>query len=97
MVIEFLSYFPGTCDCSKRAKGDFGLRIGDWKLIRRTSQYKGEATISKKPIPRFDGLHSLHFLPEDPAEMKDLSAENPEKLKEMISRLDAIIAAEGTR
>ena len=90
---EILQQDNGT----KGAAGDFGLRIGDWKLIRRASQYRGAAVISKKPIPEFDGLHSLHFLPDDPSESHDLSAKNPGKLTDMVARLDEIIAAGGTR
>lgn len=72
---------------NRRANGDFGFRTGDWKLIRRTKGKKAEA----KP------KHSLYFLPDDPAESNDLSAKEPERMKEMIARLDEIIAAKGTR
>ena len=52
----------------------------------------GAAVISEKPIPALENLHSLHFLPEDPSETKDLSTENPDKLAEMIALLETITA-----
>jgi arylsulfatase A len=82
---------------TKGGKADFGFRSGDWKLIRRTSKSKQQATISKRPMPELKGIHSLYFLPDDPAESKDVGKENPGKLKELIERLDAIIAAGRTR
>jgi arylsulfatase A len=82
---------------TKGVKADFGFRSGDWKLIRRTTKYQQPAKISKRPMPELKGLHTLHFLPDDPAERKDVSNENPEMLKEMIERLDAIIAAGRSR
>lgn len=82
---------------TKGSKADFGFRSGDWKLIRRTSKYQQPAKISKRPMPELKSLHSLHFLPDDPAEKKDVGKENPEMLKEMIERLDAIIGAGRTR
>lgn len=74
-----------------------GFRSDDWKLIRRTNKYQQPARITKRPIPELKALHTLYFLPDDPAERKDVSKENPEMLKEMIERLDAIIAAGRTR
>jgi arylsulfatase A len=82
---------------TKGSKADFGFRSGDWKLIRRTSKYQQPAKISKRPMPELETLHKLHFLPDDPAEKNDASKENPEMLKEMIERLDAIIGAGRTR
>jgi arylsulfatase A len=82
---------------TKGGKADFGFRSGDWKLIRRTNKYQQPAKISKHPIPPPKGLHALHFLPDDPGESKDLSKENPEKMAELIQRLDEIIAAGRSR
>ncbi|MFM2199362.1 MAG: Arylsulfatase [Verrucomicrobiota bacterium] len=82
---------------TKGKNADFGFRSGDWKLIRRTSKYQQPAKISKRPMPELKDLHSLHFLPDDPAEKKDVSKKNPEMLKELIERLDAIIAAGRSR
>ena len=82
---------------TKGKNADFGFRSGDWKLIRRTTKYQQPAKISKRPLPELKDLHALYFLPEDPEERKDAGKENPEMLKEMIERLDAIIAAGRTR
>jgi hypothetical protein len=43
------------------------------------------------------GLHRLYHLPNDAGETKDLSAEQPERLKEMIAKLDEVIAAGRSR
>jgi arylsulfatase A-like enzyme len=74
-----------------------GLRIGDWKLIHSNKQGGWGAVISRKKMPQPKGPNSIYFLPDDPSESKDLSAENPDKAKELIARLDAIIAAGRTR
>lgn len=76
---------------SKGVKGNFGLRVGDWKLLRRDSQKNWGAVTTTKPIPNPEGAHSLHYLPDDPAESKDLSKEKPEKLAEMIAILEGIL------
>jgi len=72
--------------------GDFGLRVGDWKLMRRKPFKTWGAVVSNKPIPIFDGPYSLHFLPDDPSESKDLSKEKPGKTAAMIAILDRILA-----
>lgn len=77
---------------NKGLNGDFGLRVGDWKLMRRSPAKTWGAVISTKPIPKSKGLHSLHYLPDDPSETKDLSQEKPEKTAEMIAILDRILA-----
>ena len=76
---------------------NFGLRIGEWKLVRSKPQGKSKAVVTKKPRVESGGLHRLYHLPDDPAELKDVSAQNPEKTQEMIARMDAIIAAGRTR
>jgi arylsulfatase A len=90
---ELLQQDNGT----KGAKSDFGLRLGDWKLIRRTNKYQQPATITKKPIPPLKSLHTLHYLPEDPAEKTDLTQQNPEKATELLNRLNQILNSTRTR
>lgn len=82
---------------TKREKGDFGLRMGDWKLVRRTGKFNGPAVISREPIPDPKELHSLYFLPDDPSESKNVMARNKDRAEEMIQKLDEIIAAGRTR
>jgi arylsulfatase A len=77
--------------------GNFGLRAGDWKLVRRKVNAKSEATVSRKNHKASAGLHALYFLPDDPGEETDLSAKHPEKAKELIAKLDALVAAAGSR
>ena len=91
--IELVQQDNGT----KGTNADFGFRSGDWKLIRRTNKYQQPAKISKRSMPELKTLHALYFLPDDPAERKDLSKENPEKTAELIKRLDEIIAAGQSR
>jgi arylsulfatase A-like enzyme len=76
---------------------NFGLRMGDWKLVRRKMKGKSQATVSAKSHKDAVGLHALYFLPDDPAEENDLSAKNPGKARELIAKLDELIAAEGSR
>lgn len=74
---------------------NFGFREGEWKLIRGRANYSQplarrnwpESFRSSKHIP-----DRLYDLCEDPAELFDLSAQNPEKLAELQAKLEAIIA-----
>lgn len=76
---------------------NFGLRIGDWKLIRNAHPIRPRATVSRRPFPPLNEPHQLYYLPDDPGELNDLGAEHPERLRGMIDRLDAIIADGRTR
>ncbi|MCX6854372.1 MAG: arylsulfatase [Verrucomicrobia bacterium] len=76
---------------------NLGLRMGDWKLVRMKTKGKSEAKVSRKVRQESGGLHRLYHLPDDAGETKDVSAEHPERLKEMISKLDEIVAAGRTR
>lgn len=76
---------------------NFGLRMGDWKLVRQKNKGKSQATVSKKKASNAAGEHALYFLPDDPGEERDVSAKNPGKTQELIAKLDALIAAEGSR
>lgn len=79
------------------ASGNMGLRMGDWKLVRTKRAGKSQAVVTLKERPAKTPLHSLYFLPDDPAEMKDLGAEQPERMQAMIEKMDALISAESTR
>jgi arylsulfatase A len=76
---------------------NFGLRMGDWKLVRMKNKGKSQAKVSSKNRIDESGLHRLYHLPNDAGETKDLSAEQPERLKEMIAKLDEVIAAGRSR
>jgi arylsulfatase A-like enzyme len=70
---------------------NFGLRSGDWKLIRATHKFSWGATVSKKNIPEIKSKHALYYLPDDPSESNDLSQQNPEKTQELITLLNSIL------
>jgi hypothetical protein len=53
--------------------------------------------VEKEASTDADGPYRLYHLPEDAAETKDVGAANPEKLKEMITEMDAIVAAPSRR
>jgi len=80
--------------------GQFGFRKDDWKLVRgRAQDRQPRARIdSPKAIRNAQRLPDrLYYLPEDPAELFDLASERPEKLTELQSELDALIAAGRSR
>jgi arylsulfatase A len=71
--------------------GNFGLRAGDWKLVRLVRRWKTQAVVSKneRPLPTAD--HALYQLSSDPGEQTDLSAEHPEVLERLTAQLDQLI------
>jgi arylsulfatase A-like enzyme len=60
---------------------NFGLRIGDWKLVQSG---KGNKL-------------ALYDLAKDPGETNDLSKRQPEKLKELKAKLDEVVKGDGSR
>jgi arylsulfatase A-like enzyme len=77
--------------------GNFGLRMGDWKLVRMKKKGKTQAVVTLKSRPENPPLHALYHLPDDPSESKDLSAQNPKKAKELIEKMDALLASPRSR
>ena len=71
--------------------GNFGLRSGDWKLVRLKQRGKSQAIVSKREQPLPVGLHGLYRLTDDPAERSDVSAANPEVLARLTTQLDTLI------
>ena len=71
--------------------GNFGLRSGDWKLVRLKQRGKSQAIVSKREQPLPVGLHGLYRLTDDPAERSDVSAANPEVLERLTAQLDSLI------
>jgi arylsulfatase A len=76
---------------------NLGLRIGDWKLVRQKTRGKSQAVVSLRKRDDAGGLHQLYHLPDDPAELKDLSAQHPERVKAMTARMDEIVSAGRSR
>lgn len=71
--------------------GNFGLRAGDWKLVRLMKPGKTQAKVSKRERTAKSPTHALYFLPDDPAELKDVSAQHPEKRAELQAKLESIV------
>ncbi len=71
--------------------GNFGLRLGDWKLVRLKQRGKSQAIVSKQEQPLPMGLHGLYRLSDDPAERNDVSNANPEVLARLTTQLDSLI------
>jgi arylsulfatase A len=64
--------------------GNFGLRVGNWKLQRRGAK-KGTPTLA------------LYDLAKDPGEKTDVAATHPDVVKRLKGKLDAIIEAGRSR
>ena len=72
--------------------------MGDWKLVRMKTMGKSQAVVTMKTRDESQApLHRLYHLPNDPAELKDVSAQEPARLQAMIAKMGEIVAAPGTR
>ena len=72
--------------------------MGDWKLVRMKTKGKSQAVVTLKTRDESQApLHRLYHLPDDPAELKDVSAGQPERLKAMIAKMDEIVSSARTR
>lgn len=76
---------------------NFGLRQGDWKLVRQKPAGKSAAVVSLTPHTEPHGLNALYNLASDPGEQHDLSDEYPAQKKQMMAELDRLIAAGRSR
>jgi arylsulfatase A len=77
--------------------GNFGLRAGDWKLVRLEKRGKSEARVSKADLPLPAARHTLYKLSADPGERTDVSAAHPEIVQRLQAEMDRLIAAGRTR
>jgi arylsulfatase A len=77
--------------------GNFGLRAGDWKLVRLEKRGKSQARVSKDDVPLPAAKHTLYNLTDDPGERTDVSAAHPEVLQRLTTQLDKIIDAGRSR
>ncbi len=71
--------------------GNFGLRSGDWKLVRLKQRAKTQAIVTNQEALFPLGSHGLYRLSDDPGERTDVSASHPEILTRLTSQLDALI------
>ncbi len=72
--------------------GNFGLRVGDWKLVRLIKRGKTQAVVSINDHALPAGQHALYRLSDDPGERHDVAAEHPDVLQRLITQLDQIIS-----
>lgn len=77
--------------------GNFGLRVGPWKLVRLQQRVKPKAVVSvdDSPLPR--AKHTLYHLADDPGERTDVSAAHPEIMRRLVAQLDALINDDRSR
>lgn len=71
--------------------GNFGLRVGDWKLVRLEARRKSQAVVSLDERPLPGAKHTLYQLSTDPGEQNDLSTRHPEVAARMIAQLDQLV------
>jgi len=77
---------------------NFGLRMGDWKLVRqRTGRKTAAKKIAKAGPAEPSNSEQLFDLSQDPGEQTDIAAQHPEQRKRLHDRLEAIITGDGTR
>ncbi|MEZ5944131.1 MAG: arylsulfatase [Planctomycetaceae bacterium] len=79
------------------SSGTFGLRAGDWKLLRHEKKsarnVKVEQELANTPVP----VYQLFNLVDDPAERKNVIKENPEVAKRLQDQLQSLIDAGRSR
>lgn len=71
--------------------GNYGLRSGDWKLVRLTQRGKSQAVVSKDDRPLPMAKHSLFNLKDDPGEQTDVSAKHPEVVERLTAQLERLL------
>jgi arylsulfatase A len=71
--------------------GNFGLRVGPWKLVRLKQRLKPKAVVGVDDLPLPRARHTLYYLADDPGEHHDVSAAHPEVMQRLVTQLDALI------
>ncbi len=69
------------------------LRVGDWKVL----SYASDKPIKALTYEKGPGRHELYNLATDPGEHTNLAEKEPERLKAMLARLEAIKTAGHSR
>jgi arylsulfatase A len=77
--------------------GNYGLRVGDWKLVRLEKRGKSQAVVSKDESPLPNAKHTLYQLSTDPGERNDLSGTHPEVVERLTSQLDQLLSDSRSR
>lgn len=75
--------------------GNYGLRIGKWKLQRYESKRTNNTELRLEPGPI--AQHHLYDLEKDPGERNNVYHEHPEVAQRLTARLDEIIQAGRSR
>ncbi|MDP6340132.1 MAG: arylsulfatase [Candidatus Marinimicrobia bacterium] len=70
-------------------RGNYGIRVGEWKLQRHDSKrmYNGDLSMTRWPVPQY----TLFNLGEDIGETKDVADQYPEIMNRMKHQLQFII------
>jgi len=97
---DVLGDFLGDTDAKGRdhvlqqdnSGANFGLRAGDWKLVRMKTKSTPQAMVTRKNRKTPPGEWSLYFLPDDPGENDDLAVKQPERLRILQLRLEKLVA-----
>jgi hypothetical protein len=73
--------------------------VGEWKLVKQKNQVKTQATVSRKKAAEAGGKgpFRLYRLTDDPAETRDLAAQETGKLEEMKAKMEEILTKGRTR
>jgi arylsulfatase A-like enzyme len=77
--------------------GNFGFRVGDWKLVRLEKRVQSQAVVTKDKVPMPDAKHSLYQLSTDPGERTSVAASHPDVLQRLTAQLDKVIKDGRTR
>jgi arylsulfatase A-like enzyme len=70
---------------------NFGLRSGDWKLVRLIQRFKPQARVSKDERAAPQSKDTLYKLSTDPGETNDVSASHPEIMEKLTGQLQKLI------
>lgn len=77
--------------------GNYGLRVGDWKLQRHDSKRARNVVVEQElantPVPRYQ----LFNLAKDPAEKQNVIAAHPKVAERLIAQLDGLVHAGRSR
>ncbi|HNQ88926.1 MAG TPA: arylsulfatase [Verrucomicrobiota bacterium] len=71
--------------------GNFGLRAGEWKLVRLDRRWRPQSRMYRDDWPLPAARHTLYKLTDDPGERTDLSAAHPEVLERLTAQLERLI------
>ncbi len=72
--------------------GNFGLRAGEWKLVRLERRGASQAVVSRGDRPLPSTRDTLYRLTDDPGERVDLAAAHPDVLERLTTLLGRLIA-----